>query len=247
MLSGFIARYHSADGGSSGTNNQQQQNAGTDSGSENWQLPPAAASSFQRALEQRYNQDAMLFAQRLYDENHTLRRRVDELRGRVPAEGATVLTSDDAKLWTEYKALGVPADVKQQIAQGQTAITERDTLSRDKTIREAADATGYKPSVLTTLAEKDKLAVSVRESNGTREAVVTIEGQQPIPLTAYAEQHWADFLPALQSTQPQPQASGTKMIPQTAGGKKPELDMVSAFIKQAQEQRDSAPNPLKRG
>jgi hypothetical protein len=208
-------------------------------------------NSFQRRLE-RFNNDAMLMANELYRENYReresnrrLREQVTELQGRIPADGAHVLTPEDAKLWAEYKALGVPTDVKQRIEQGQTAITERDSLSRDKTIREAADATGYKPSVLTTLAEKDKLAVSVRETNGTREAVVTIEGQPPILLTAYAEQYWSDFLPALQSTQQQ--ASGTKMIPQTGGGKKQELDMVSAFIKQAQEQRDSAPNPLKRG
>jgi hypothetical protein len=238
MLINFLPRYCDPDtGGGSGGGNDDSR----------------VGDAFQRRLD-RTNNDGLLLARELYSENYReresnrrLREQVTELQGRVPAEGTHVLTGDDVARWQAYTQLGQPTELQQRIEQGQTAIAERDSLSRDKTIREAADATGYKPSVLTTLAEKDKLAVSVRESNGTREAVVTIEGQQPILLTAYAEQHWADFLPALQSTQPQQQASGTRMIPQTAGGKKPELDMVSAFIKQAQEQRDSAPNPLKRG
>jgi hypothetical protein len=236
MLKSFIPRYHEQEGGGTG-------GGGGDD--------PDITSSFQRRLE-RFNNDAMLMANELYRENYReresnrrLREQVTELQGRIPAEGAHVLTGDDVARWQVYTQLGQPTELQQRIEQGTTAIQERDSLRRDTTVRQAADAAGYKPSVLARLATDVQL--SVREADGKQEAVVTVEGQQPVPLTTYAEQHWADFLPALQSQQQQTQA-GVPFVPQTGNGTPPKpQDMVAAFAKQIQEQRDNAPNPLKRG
>jgi hypothetical protein len=204
--------------------------------------------SFQRRLE-RFNNDAMLMANELYRENYReresnrrLREQVTELQRRVPAEGAHVLTAEQAALWTSYQALGAPQELQQRIEQGQTAIAERDNLRRETTIRTAAEVAGYKPSVLTTLAEKDKLALSVRENNGTREAVVTVEGQQPVLLTAYAEQHWADFLPALTSQSQSPQQqTGTSFVPQVGNGKQtPPVTAAQTYLQKTYKQKEAS-------
>jgi hypothetical protein len=239
MLINFLTRYHEQDsGGGSGSGSDTDANV---------------TGSFQRRLE-RFNNDAMLMANELYRENfreresnRRLRDQVTELQGRIPAEGAHVLSADEAKLWTAYQAMGQPTELQQRIEQGQTAIQERDGLRRDTTIRQAADAAGYKPSVLARLA--GDVALSVREADGKQEALVTVEGQQPVPLTEYAQQHWADFLPALTAqSQGQQQQTGVPFVPQTGNGTPPKpQDMVAAFLQQAQAQRDSASNPLKRG
>jgi hypothetical protein len=237
MLKSFIPRYHEQEGGGTG-------GGGGDD--------PNITSSFQRRLE-RFNNDAMLMANELYRENYReresnrrLREQLTELQGRIPAEGAHVLTGDDVARWQAYTQLGQPTELQQRIDAGTTAIQERDSLRRDTTIRQAADVAGYKPSVLQRLAADVQL--SVRDTNGTQEAVVTVEGQQPVPLTQYAEQHWADFLPALTAQSQQQQRAGVPFVPQAGNGTPPKpQDMVAAFAKQIQEQRDNAPNPLKRG
>jgi hypothetical protein len=239
MLINFFSRLFDPDTGGGGSG------SGNDDADVN--------SSFQRRLE-RFNNDAMLMANELYRENYReresnrrLREQVTELQGRIPAEGAHVLTGDDVARWQAYTQLGQPQELQQRIEAGATAIQERDSLRRDTVIRQAADVAGYKPSVLQRLAADVQL--SVREADGKQEAVVTVEGQQPIPLTQYAEQHWADFLPALTAqSQGTQQRAGVPFVPQAGNGTPPKpQDIVAAFAKQIQAQRDSAPNPLKRG
>jgi hypothetical protein len=83
--------------------------------------------------------------------------------------------------------------------------------------------------------------------------VVTGEGQQQqaTPLAEYAQQHWADFLPALQA-QGGPQQSpaqggqGTTYPPQQGGGRPAQGDPVQSFIQQSNERREQAANPLRR-
>jgi hypothetical protein len=239
MLRSFIARYHEQEGGGSGGS------GGNDDANVN--------SSFQRRLE-RFNNDAMLMANELYRENYReresnrrLREQVTELQGRIPAEGAHVLTGDDVARWQAYTQLGQPTELQQRIEAGTTAIQERDSLRRDTAIRQAADVAGYKPSVLARLA--GDIPITIRDNNGQNEVVVTVDGKD-VQLTVYAEQHWADFLPALtaQSQGTQQQRAGVPFVPQAGNGTPPKpQDMVAAFAKQIQEQRDNAPNPLKRG
>jgi hypothetical protein len=229
MLINFLTRYHEQEGGGSGGGS-----GGDDAN---------VTGSFQRRLE-RFNNDAMLMANDLYRENfreresnRRLREQVTELQGRIPAEGAHVLTGDDVARWQAYTQLGQPTELQQRIDAGQTAITERDNLRRETTIRQAADAAGYKPSVLARLAADVQL--SVREADGKQEAVVTVEGQQPVPLTDYAQQHWADFLPALQSQQQQTQ-TGIPFVPQTGNGTPPKpVSAAQTYLQKTYKQKEA--------
>jgi hypothetical protein len=134
-----------------------------------------------------------------------------------------------------------------------SALTERTTLQtqlsgmqREKLIGDVAGVAGYKASVLGQLPGADKLTFEVREStvDGKQvKAVVVKDGTAETPLTQYAQTHWADFLPALQSAPVQQQPAGTTFVAQNPGGGQP-ASPLDAYAKQLQAQRDSAPNPL---
>lgn len=95
------------------------------------------------------------------------------------------LTDEEAARWERYRALGSPDDLE-------TALRERDGLTRADLIRRAAAATGYREPVLARLSEGLTLSV---EDNRAR--IVTEDG--PVPLREYAEREWADFLPSLKA------------------------------------------------
>jgi hypothetical protein len=159
----------------------------------------------------------------LFQENREHRQRIRELEQRVPGEGAVVLTGDQAQAWQAYQGLGAPTDLQQQLEQAQQASTELATLKRAEQMRAVADAVGYKPGVLHKLA--DGLTLEMREEQVEGQAarvpyVVTGENQAQ-PLTDYAQQHWADFLPALQAQpagQPAQASQGGVQYPRQQGG-----------------------------
>lgn len=89
-----------------------------------------------------------------------------------------------------------------------TAETGFSTLKRSSTVRDAAEAYGFKPSVLQKLLETDKLEM-VFDANAEREidragkkekvkgvATITVDGK-PVPLESHAVNAWNEFLPAL--------------------------------------------------
>jgi hypothetical protein len=160
---------------------------------------PAAASAgdpmaaFQNLLNR--SSDAAALARQLFDENYRYRDRVRELERQVPAQGAVILSADEAALWQSYKQLGAPADV-------QKVITEGKTLKRDLELRDVASAAGYSVDVLRTLA--GELAFEVRDEQKDNKPVkavyVKVDGKD-IPAETYAAQQWAAFLPALKPAQ----------------------------------------------
>lgn len=200
------------------------------------------AAGYQRLLE-RHQNNALDMARTLYDENFRYRERIRELERSAPAQGALVLSAEQAAQWQAYQQLGTAEGLTQQLTAAQTAQTELAGLKRSTLIRDVADVAGYKASVLGQLPGADKLDFIIREADG-KQSVVVKDGDTETALADYAQQQWADFLPALQAGQHAQQARGTGFVRQDAGGKAPQGDMAGAFFTQAQAARDAAPNPL---
>jgi hypothetical protein len=163
--------------------------------------------AFQRRLD-KYEGDAMKFATALYDENWQLREKNRQLEGKAPSEGSVVLSKTDAERWESYKALGKPDELKQRLDAHATLETQLAEMKQKDVLREVADLHGYKLSVL---LDRDKAAGGLKveikdDAKGVKTAFVK-DGDKEAPITEFAQQHWADYLPSLKvETATQPRA-----------------------------------------
>ena len=135
---------------------------------------------------------------RLRDQRRALKQQLADATGKVPADGTRVLTADEAKAYDAYLALGKPDALKQAIDANGAASAELATLKRERTLAKAADAAGYKASVLTTLA--GDLDIQVRPVKDGKPLVVVVKDGTETALADYAQAEWTDFLPALTAT-----------------------------------------------
>lgn len=196
----------------------------------------------------RHNNDAMAVVSVLYHDNYQLRDDNRILKGKVPADGALILTGDDAKAWADYQQLGKPDDLRKTISDKDKLQGELGTLQRDGVLRDVAEAAGYKFTVLKDLDSKAKLSYAVKEIEQDGKKVkavsVTPEGGQEQALEAYATATWADYLPALRTTAQA--APGTRYPAQNAGGKPPggKSDPVEDFLQRQEASRAAVKNPL---
>lgn len=235
------ARYLEADNGGTGTG----QGAG---GQQQQQQQQDPAEGLRNAL-QRANNDAMALAAQLYSENYQLRDRNRQLTATAPAEGSVVLTREQAAQWTAYQQLGAPDALGTQLQQAQAAQQQLTALQRQQLLGQVAEVAGYKASVLGQLPGAQDLAFEVRDvtvdGKTVKQAFVKPKDGAEVPLAGYAQQHWADFLPALaRGQQQQQQTQGTPFPGQQPSGGQPPVDAVAAFAAKAQQARDAAVNPL---
>lgn len=221
------------------------------SGSGSGELPDSVVKAFEKLLE-RKGGDASAVAMMLFDENKHYRDQISELRGKVPAEGALVLTGDDVTAYQAYKALGTHEEVKQAIEQRGQLQGQLDNLARESAIRDAAAAAGYKFSVL---QDRDKVAridgkllsYAVREveKDGAKAKIAYVkDGDLEKPLAEYAQEQWAEFMPSL--VQGAQQVNGTPYPAQHAGtgGNQKPVDFVAAYQQEQAEKDKAVKNPL---
>jgi hypothetical protein len=187
MLINFLSRYHEADPGDAD--------------------PQGGSSGKVRASDvlEQFGRDAIRIAEKLADvqsDNHRLReerrnlkQQLTEAQGKAPAADTRVLSADEAKAYDAYAALGKPADIKSALDTKGTAEQELVALKREKALAKAAEAAGYKASVLTTLA--GDLDIQVRPVKDGKPLVVVVSGTEETALADWAKENWADFLPAL--------------------------------------------------
>jgi hypothetical protein len=178
------------------------------------------AEGFKRLLEKN-GSDALRVAELLHRENYTereqnraLKEQLAAAQGKVPAEGAIVLTPEQAQAWQAYSGLGDIASIQAAIAERDTTKGELATIKRDLELRDVASIANYKPAVLRQLAGDAQFVI--KEADGKRSVSVK-DGDKETPIADYAKTKWADFLPALQVEQARP-AIGT---PQTRSGGTP--------------------------
>ncbi len=189
-------------------------------------------NAFQRLLD-RYKNDGLAMAEKLFGENFAYRGQIRQLeqqvleaQGKAPAEGSVVLTGNDAQSWAAYQALGNPEEVKQGLDEKANLQGKLAGMERETTLRNVAETVGYKAGVLANLdrmakAEGKVLDFTVRDTTvdgKTVKAAYVKDGDKELPLTEYAATNWADFMPALtvQGTQQQGQ-TGTRYLAQHAG------------------------------
>jgi hypothetical protein len=197
-----------------------------------------------QGLLQRHQGDAMAVIATLLSENHSLRDERRTLRGQLPSQNAVVLSAEQAQQWQAYQQLGAIDAIQTRLQERETFHGELTGLRRGTLIRDAAEAAGYKASVLDKLPGAADLTFEVRETekDGRREKAAFVKDKdgKETPIADYAKSNWADFLPALQTSQ---QPAGTTFVQQHAGGTPP-ASTLDAHMKRFQEQRDAAPNPL---
>jgi len=153
----------------------------------------------------RYGRDALKLAEklsealndnyRLREQRRQLREECNALKGKEAPEGSTVLTADEATAWQAYKALGAPDALKTALEQAQTATQESATLRRNAIVRAAAEAHGYKSSVLSRLV--GDLDLTIKPDKDKKAVAYVVKDGKETKLDTYAEQEWADFLPSL--------------------------------------------------
>lgn len=172
--------------------------------------PQGGSSGKTRASDvlEQYGRDALRLAEKLADvqsdnyrlreERRNLKQQLTEAQGKAPAEGTRVLTPDEAAEYSAYVAFGKPADVKKAIDSASGATAELASLKREKQLRAAAEAAGYKASVLTTLA--GDLDIQTEAKDGKTLVYVVKDGEKTA-LADYATKEWADFLPSLEMKQ----------------------------------------------
>lgn len=160
-------------------------------------------------LEQ-YGRDALRLAEKLADvqsdnyrlreERRNLKKDLDEARSKIPAEGSTFLTPEDAELLAEYRSFGTPDAIKKTLDDAGISTAELSRLRRAEQLRTVAEAAGYKASVLATLA--GDLHFDVRPVKDGKPVVVVVKDGQETALEDYAKEAWEDFLPALRVAPP---------------------------------------------
>ena len=216
-------------------------------------------SAFQRLLD-RYKNDAMALAEKLFSENYhyrdeqrQLKQQLTDLSGKVPAADAVILTGADATAWAAYTALGKPDELKQGLEERTQLQGKLTAQERNELLRGVAETAGYKANVLANLdriakAEGKALAFEVRDVTVDGKPVKMAyvkDGDKEQAITEYAQSNWADFLPAL-TVQGTPTApTGTRYPAQHAGqpaGGKP--DLVGDFLQRQEATRAAVKNPL---
>lgn len=180
-------------------------------------LAQAKAMLAERSAEQ--------VTERLIREAHSARERARAAEARIPAEGAVVLTGDDAAAWSKYRELGAPADLRKAVAERDTFKKEADDFRGDAKIREVADLTfPGKAKVLARLIAADEVEIvdgKDRDGKPARVAMVKAkaEGGTAVPLLDHIRANHAEFLPALSVAESSRTSPGTP--PRNAGGGPP--------------------------
>ena len=215
-----------------------------------------------QALLAKANGDAMGVAGLLYSENFQYREQLRQLKeqltaaqGRVPGEGAVVLTPEQAKAWAAYQALGTVEVITQGLKERDTAQGELGSLRRATTLREAAETCGFDADVLGTLAGGLEFVLQDVTVDGKTVKAAFVKDAQgaQVRLEEYARQKWEKFTPALIPARGQGGGGqwsgasgqqGTKLPAMNAGGGGQPADVVAAFLQEQEKARGARGNPL---
>lgn len=150
----------------------------------------------------------------LLAENYEYRDQIRTLKGKVPEQGSVVLSGDDLRRWNTYRDLGEPTDLRKAVEQRDQYKAESERNAREKEYGAAAKVAGYVPDAFIPLAERDGLQLVTKEerdrTTGKAGPVVHVKGvdadgkETLTPLSTYAEDRWAVFLPSLKAGSPPP-------------------------------------------
>lgn len=178
------------------------------------------ATKVYKDLLAKHSNDAGTVAVLLANQTYELREKNRELRGKVPPDGAVVITGDEAAAWVAYLKLGKPADLAAAIAERNQFKADLDANRKAELVRDAAEIAGFKATVLTTLvkAEGCELTIGKPDAKGARSVTVK-DGDKDVPLADYAESQWKDHLPALRADTARPPGTPGRDMPPAIPGR----------------------------
>ena len=184
-----------------------------------------------QALLDKNENDAQRVIRILYDENYRLREQKREMQGRIPNEGATVLTADQSPLWESYQRLGAPAELETRLARLQEVESQLSGLQKEAVISQATEILGVVPKVFRDLVRASGFEVVVTDGK------VSLGGKSYDSLVGEGGE-WAVYSTVLKTNRAMypSQQSGT--------GVSRANDPVEAFIKRTGEAAAAARNPL---
>lgn len=181
-------------------------------------------------------------------EAERLRQRLAEAT--TNADGSHTISADDLAALEAYRALGAPAQLREQLDQATQAGQQLAQLQRMETIRQAAQAVGYDPDILADRAGDLEFRIEQTTQDGEPTQLVTVidptagEEATPVPLTDYAAQNWSRYLPVLEATQAQsPGASYPRQRPAPTAGSQP-TTIIDQWFASEEQRKASRPNPL---
>jgi hypothetical protein len=202
-----------------------------------------------QALLDKHKGDAMSLALQLFSENFQLRDKNRELKKQVPADGSVVLAKEDGQAFEAFKALNLkPDEIKSKLEAHETIATENAALKKKDTLRDIAQASGFKLSVL---EDRDKasggLEYSLKDEKdakgSTRKVAYVKDGEKVVSLEQFAADKWTDYLPALKDAPGVPAKPGNGPDPAPRGGTSI-FDSIRKSVADKQKQ-DQAGSPLK--
>jgi hypothetical protein len=204
----------------------------------------ARAAAEAEVAVNRHKGNAINALRRALIENGELRAQVDhldaqmrDLKKKLPAEGALVLTADEAKLWAGFKELDAEPSELAEIAKAYAelhAATEQRTL--DDVLRTAAAELGWNPGALPKIIKAENLDAEVRDviitgedGKRTTEKLLHVRkaGNDKAAwelVDVYITREAADWLPSLESV---PRDSGDDS---GAGGDDTEPDLLDSGL-----------------
>lgn len=209
-------------------------------------------------FKQKHNGDLSAALMTVVQENFRYREERRDLKAelakvKIP-DGHKVLTADEVKELDAYRALGKPDEVKVKLDKSVELEQKVSASDRAVVLNEAASLAGFKPTVLHGLA-KD-LAVSIKDVTVTedgkpvaKKVAYVKDGDSPeIPLTDFATQKWADYLPALEvkaeNNQNNQNNSRTFVRQPNPEDKNSQKDIVDDKIAEFEKRRAEKRNPL---
>lgn len=178
---------------------------------------------------------------RLRETKRALTQERDELKAKLPADGAVVVAQDDAAALEAYRALGKPEEVKAALDAKAAAEGKLHTLERDATLRDVREVTGFDLDVLREIggAEWQYTIKTETGDAGDVRRVYVNDGSQEVAIDQHPKVQ--KFLPALKPSAPAP--VGTP-FPRQSAGSAPAGDLAARFIEQQAAKRAQQPNPL---
>jgi len=165
-----------------------------------------------------------------------MERELEQVRAKVPGDGARVLVGDDATAFEAYKSLGAPDEVARKMADLQEQVF---TTGRAVRVQQAAEVLGYDADVLGSLArgaDGKLLDVVVKDETVERDGKQVaakvpylLVGDKEQALGSYAEQHWSKFMPSLKRHEQQ--RSETRLPQQARTEGKAADDKLGSFYR----------------
>lgn len=250
MLRGFLPRYYADDDGTG--------SGGSGAGDDQGKVKPSdilarygqTAESALRMAEKLAESENSNYG--LREKNRTLRTEVTELKAKTPADGARILTADEAKSFEAFTALGKkPDEIKTALDASSTTATELATLKRKQQLHDVQALTGFDPDVLGEIGPDWQYTFKDEQADGKPVKVVYIkDGDNESRIDEHAKV--LKFLPALRPAaggtgtgeQGGTQQRGTAFVQQHAGGGGATGDKAAQFIAQQEATRKTQTNPL---